>query len=94
MAVPPAPVQVPSQWPLDPSITSIASVANDKGDNEMIPGAVHRHPGICLTVEENPGKPQHGAKTFVLPDLVLSRLLHLRVLLCSLVIPNHSDLLR
>ena len=33
MAVPPAPVRVPSQRPLAPSVTS---VANDKGDNEMI----------------------------------------------------------
>ena len=36
------------------------SVANDKGDNEMIPGAVQRSPGICLTAEENPGNPQLG----------------------------------
>ena len=35
-------------------------VANDKGDNEMILGAVHRSPGICLTAEENPRKPQLG----------------------------------
>ena len=26
----------------------------------MILGAVHRSPGICLTAEENPGKPQLG----------------------------------
>jgi hypothetical protein len=26
----------------------------------MIPGAVHRSPVICLTAEENPGKPQLG----------------------------------
>ena len=38
---------------------AVASVFNDKGDNEMIPGAVHRS-GICLTAEENPGKPQLG----------------------------------
>jgi hypothetical protein len=25
-------------------------------DNEMIPGAVHRSPGICLKAEENPEK--------------------------------------
>ena len=25
---------------------------NDKGDNEMIPGAVHRSPGIYLTVRK------------------------------------------
>ena len=55
MAVPPAPVRVPSQRPLAPSFTS---VANNKGDNEMIPGAVHRSPGIYLTAEENPEKPQ------------------------------------
>ena len=52
MAVPPAPAppRVPSQRPLAPSVTS---VLNDKGDNEMILGAVHRSPGICLTAEEN-----------------------------------------
>ena len=60
MAVPPAPVRVPSQRLLAPSVTSVTSVANDKGENEMIPGAVHRSPGICLTAEENPGKPQLG----------------------------------
>ena len=38
MAVPPAPVRVPSQRPLDPSVSSVKSVANDKGDNEMILG--------------------------------------------------------
>ena len=36
------------------------SVANDKGDNEMILGAVHKSPAICLTAEENPRKPQLG----------------------------------
>ena len=57
VAVLPAPVRVPSQKPLAPSITS---VANDKGDNEMIPVVVHISPGICLTAEENPGKSQLG----------------------------------
>ena len=41
VAVPPAPVRVPSQRPLAPSVASVMSVANDKGDNEMILGAVH-----------------------------------------------------
>ena len=50
----------PSQRPLAPSVASITSVANDKDNNEMIPGAEHRSPGICLKVEENPGKPQLG----------------------------------
>ena len=54
VAVPPAPVRVPSQRPLAPSVSSVKSVTNDKGDNEMILGAVHRSPGICLTAEENP----------------------------------------
>ena len=54
VAVPPAPVRVPSQRPLAPSVLSVKSVANDKGDNEMILGAVHRSPGICLTAEEKP----------------------------------------
>ena len=51
-AVPPAPVRVPSQRPLAPSAASL-SVANDKDDNEMILGTVHRSPGICITAEEN-----------------------------------------
>ena len=60
MAVPPAPALVPSQKPLAPSVASVTSVANDKGDNEMIPVAVHRSPGIYFTAEENPRKPQLG----------------------------------
>ena len=39
MTVPPAPIRVPNQRPFSPSI---ASSANDMGDNEMIPGAGHR----------------------------------------------------
>ena len=58
--MPPAPVRVPSQRIFAPSVASVTSVANDKGDNEMIPGAVLRSPGIWLTGEENPGKPQLG----------------------------------
>ena len=56
--VPPAPVRVPSQRPLAPSITSVTSVANDSGDNEIIPGAVHRSPGIYLAAVENARKRQ------------------------------------
>ena len=59
-AVPPAPVRVPSQRPLAPSVDSVTSVANDKSDNEIILGAVHRSPGICLAAEETPRKPQLG----------------------------------
>ena len=58
VAVPPAPVRVPSQRPLAPSVGSVTSVANDKDDNGMMLGAVHRCPAICLTAEENPRKPQ------------------------------------
>ena len=36
------------------------SVDNDKGDKEMILGVVQRSPGICLTDEESPRKPQLG----------------------------------
>ena len=57
VAVPPVPVRVPSQRPLVPSVTP---VANDKGNNEMILGAVHRSPSICLTAEENPRRSQLG----------------------------------
>ena len=58
MAVPP--VRVPIQRLLAPSVASVSSVANDKGDNEMILRAVHRSPGIYFTAEENPIKPQLG----------------------------------
>jgi hypothetical protein len=51
VALPPAPVRVPSQRPLATSVASLTSVANDKD-------AMHRSPGICLTAEENPRKPQ------------------------------------
>ena len=50
VAVPPAPVWVPSQRLL---ASNVASVANDKGDNKMILRAVHRFPGICLAAEVN-----------------------------------------
>jgi hypothetical protein len=60
VAVPPAPVLVPSQRLFAPSVASLTSVANDKGDNEMVLGTVHRYPGICLTAEVNPRKPQLG----------------------------------
>ena len=55
-----APVRVPSQRPLAPSVTAVTSVANDNDDNDMILGAVHRSPGICLTAKENLRKPQLG----------------------------------
>ena len=42
VSVPAAPVRIPSQRPLPPRVASVTSVANDKGDNEMILGAVHR----------------------------------------------------
>ena len=31
-----------------PRVTSVTPVANDKGDNEMIPRAVHRSPALQL----------------------------------------------
>jgi hypothetical protein len=40
MAVPAAPVRIPSRRPFAPSVVSVTSVANDKGDNEMILRAV------------------------------------------------------
>jgi hypothetical protein len=35
-------------------------LANDKGDNEVKPGAVHRSTGIYFMAEENPRKSQLG----------------------------------
>ena len=58
VAVPPAPLRVPGLWPLALSVRSVTSVTNAKSNNEIIPGAVHRSPGICLTAEKNLGKPQ------------------------------------
>ena len=53
VAVPPAPVRVSSQRSLAPSVKSVTSVANDKGDNEIMLGVVHRSPGFSLKAEEN-----------------------------------------
>ena len=58
--MPTAPVRVPGQRPLAPSVTSVRPVADDKGDNEMILGTAHRSPGMDLTAKENSGKPQLG----------------------------------
>ena len=60
MALPPVPVRYPSQRSPAPNVTSVMSVANDKGDNEMIAGDVHRSSGICLIAEEDSGKLQLG----------------------------------
>ena len=60
MAVPQAPVSIPSQKPFAPSVASVISVANEKGDNEIILGSVHRSPGICITAEENHANSQLG----------------------------------
>ena len=37
--------------------------ANDKSDNEVIPGAMHRSSGIYLTAEGNPGKLQETVES-------------------------------
>ena len=60
VAVPLSPVWVPSQRSIAPSVSSVTSVTNDKGDNEMIPGVVDSSPGVRLTAKENPGNPQLG----------------------------------
>ena len=82
VAVPPAPVRVPSQRPLSPSVASVTSVANDKGDNEMILGAVHRSPDICLTAEETPRKPQLGDR------LMKELLLVMKITYCISIIKS------
>ena len=56
MAVPPAPVRVPSQRPLAPSVTSVTSVANDDGDNEMIPGTRLLPPNEVARIAQHVGK--------------------------------------
>ena len=51
VAVPPAPVRVPSQRPLAPSVMS---VANDKGDNKMILGLCTDILAFALQPRETP----------------------------------------
>ena len=51
---------VPANFDLSRVSRQSSLSANDKGDNDMIPGAVHRSSGIYLTAEENPGKSQLG----------------------------------
>ena len=36
VAVPPTPIRIPSQWPLDLSVTTGRLSANDTGDNEIL----------------------------------------------------------
>ena len=60
VVVAPTVVWVPSQRSLAPSVALVTSVANDKGDNEMVLGAVHRSSGFFLTAEDNSRKPQLG----------------------------------
>ena len=59
----------------------VMSVANDLGAIEMIPGAVHRSPGIYFTVEENPGKPKIGDHIMkaVLPFITLNGVPYLQM---------------
>ena len=59
MTIPPVSVRVPTQRPVALNATSVTSSIIDKGDNEMLPRAVHRS-GIYLTAEENAGKPHLG----------------------------------
>ena len=44
------------------NVTSVTSVTNDKGNNEMILGSMHISPGIFLRAED-PGKPQLRKQT-------------------------------
>ena len=60
MVVPSAPVRISSQWPLPRVSRQSRLTANEDSDNDMIPGAVHRYPGIFLTAVENSGMPQLG----------------------------------
>ena len=54
VAVPPAPVRVPSQRPLALSAASVTSVANDKGDNEVILGLGTGLLALALQLRKTP----------------------------------------
>ena len=58
MAVPPATVLVLANGDFPQVSRQSRLAANNKGDNEMKPGAMHRSPGIYLIAEENLAKPQ------------------------------------
>ena len=60
MTVPPAPIRVPTNVHFPRMLRQSRLSANDKGDNKMIPGTVHRSPDIYLKAEVNHGKPQLG----------------------------------
>ena len=44
----------------------------DKGDHEMIPGTVHRSPGIYFTVVEKPGRLQIGDRLMKAVQMVIT----------------------
>ena len=48
--LPLAPLRVPRQSHLPRVTCQSRQSVNDKGNNEIIPGAVRRSPSICLTV--------------------------------------------
>ena len=50
-----------------------------KGDNEMIPGAVHRSPAIYLIAEEIPRKPQLGDEEAEQPVIASNRVSYLQM---------------
>ena len=54
VAVPPAPIRVPSHRPLVPGVASVTSVANDKGDNKMILGLCTDILAFALQPRETP----------------------------------------
>ena len=54
--------------------------ANYKGDNEMVPGAVHISPGIYIKTENNPGKHQLGDRLMTaVRSIIASNGLNLRI---------------
>ena len=57
--MPPARVRIPSPEHFSQA-PSQSRLSTDDRDNEMIPGTVHKSPGIGPTAEGNPGKPQIG----------------------------------
>ena len=52
----PSPACIPSQRPLAPSFTSVTSVANDMGDNEMISRSVSNLLAFALRLRKTPEK--------------------------------------
>ena len=81
--MPPALVQVQNHCPLARISRQSCLKSNNEGDNELILGADHRSPSICLSAEEKPRKPLLGDPVMkaVRPVIASNRVSYLQITL-------------